>query len=103
MTKAEIIHAIEWLWPVRTIKYLYYRLRFIAIYHYDGYGKPGFMRLEYKGVPIVQRDDIPSGKVWVIDLPMDELEQRLFLKKLFGKNKKPVVLEKHNVHNKAGG
>ena len=60
-TQFELWYWFIWTWPVRTMMYWFYRIRYFIKYHKDDYGKPGFQRLMYRGIPIVLRDDIPKN------------------------------------------
>lgn len=36
-------------------------------YHSNTMGSPGFTQLMYNGVPVVQKDYVPTGEVWLTD------------------------------------
>lgn len=58
-----LCYWFRWLWIVRQ----YHRLVYFIKHGKDDYGKLGFNQLMYKGKPIILRDDVPTGELWMVD------------------------------------
>lgn len=41
------------------------RLLYFIRHGHDSYGRPGFTQLYFKGKPIILRDYVPLGEVWL--------------------------------------
>ena len=59
----DLKHWLVWFWPIRTSIYWFNRIKYFIKHGKDEYGELGFSQLFYKGLPIIQRDDMPPNLV----------------------------------------